>query len=210
MGADDAKPEPRPARPLPASHQHGHLGTGRRAAVRPVPDHRHPLGQGLARAWPAGPQAAREPARPGCQAGPARLLPAGPGRGQAGHHLARRWRCCWRRSAASPPPCPPSGGSTRSRGSPSNVWPAPSARMLLVGASGLHQRIRSQACAWPRWVPHGSGLIKTAASSATFLTRLPRRRFDRCAISPSPSQISSPAARLGRHPIFSSQAGWGT
>ena len=55
--------------------------------------------------------------------------------------------------------------------------------------SGLHQRIRSQACAWPRWNPRISGLIKTAASSATFLSRLPRRRFDRCAISPSPTQI---------------------
>lgn len=67
--------------------------------------------------------------------------------------------------------------------------PPPLQGCSRTARSGLHQRIRSQACAWPRWNPRGLGLIKTAASSATFLTRLPRRRFDRCAISPSPSQI---------------------
>ena len=65
----------------------------------------------------------------------------------------------------------------------------PAARVLLSGVLGLHQRIRSQVLSWPRWVPRGSGLIKSTALNATFLTRLPRRRFDRCAISPSPSQI---------------------
>jgi transposase len=66
----------------------------------------------------------------------------------------------------------------------------PAARVMLSGVHGLHQRIRSQVLSWPRWVPRGSGLIKSTALSATFLTRLPRRRFDRCAISPSPSQIA--------------------
>jgi hypothetical protein len=33
-----------------------------------------------------------------------------------------------------------------------NVWPAPSARVILDGYVGLHQRIRSQGHPWPRWI----------------------------------------------------------
>lgn len=59
-------------------------GASARAAGRrfAFADHRDPLGQGLARAWAARPQAARTPAWTGRQTGRACNLPARPARGE--------------------------------------------------------------------------------------------------------------------------------
>jgi transposase len=56
--------------------------------------------------------------------------------------------------------------------------------------AGLHQRIRSQGFSPGQDGSRASGLIKTAVSSTTFLSRLSRRGVNRYAICPSPPQTS--------------------